>query len=56
MKIIECRISVNRFSKRAVDVAVCVHNGKRTKKPFVFVEVKTYGSDIEEGLHNLKVI
>ena len=55
MRLLNVEYPVNRFSKKgAVDVAVCVHNGKRTKKPFVFVEVKTYGSDIEEGLPQLK--
>jgi DNA helicase-2/ATP-dependent DNA helicase PcrA len=54
-KLLQIEYPVNSFSKKgAVDLAVCVYGSNETLRPFIFVEVKAYGYDIEEGIAQLK--
>ncbi|MGI5859790.1 MAG: transcriptional repressor LexA [Tepidanaerobacteraceae bacterium] len=55
IKLIEIEYPVNSFSKTgAVDIAVCIYGKNGTKVPFIFIEVKAYGTDIEKGVKQLK--
>jgi len=55
IKLIDVEYPVSCFSKiGAVDIAVNVFGNKGTKIPFIFVEVKAYGTDIQNGISQLK--
>ncbi|MBM7866465.1 repressor LexA [Heliobacterium gestii] len=54
-KLVEVEYPVNAFSRvGAVDIAVCVYGKKAAATPLIFVEVKAYGVDLQNGLAQLK--
>lgn len=55
LKLLEIEYPVNAFSKvGSVDIEVCIYGNKGAKIPFIFVEVKKYGADLQNGFAQLK--
>ncbi|MCW2276595.1 3'-5' exonuclease [Heliophilum fasciatum] len=55
VKLLAVEYPVHSFSRvGAVDIAVCVYGRNAVQMPFIFVEAKAYGTDIQNGITQLK--
>lgn len=55
LKLLEVEYPVNAFSKVGfVDIEVSIYGNKGVKIPFIFIEIKKYGANLQNGFAQLK--